>query len=198
MTPVVDYALTRPEIDGDKLGLIGMSLGGYLAARAVAFEHRIRAAVFFGGVYDLFGAIHHMFPKEAVDAFDAGDKVKCEAIITNAMKYVTSLRWAVEQGIWCFGAKDITDYLTKAKLMTMEGVVEQIKCPCLVLDAENEMFFKDQPQKMYDALKSPRTLFGFTSEDGADNHCQSGALAYKDEVVFNWLDDVLRPDGGAR
>ena len=29
VTPVVDYALTRPEIDGDSLALIGMSLGGY-------------------------------------------------------------------------------------------------------------------------------------------------------------------------
>lgn len=38
---------------------------------------------------------------------------------------------------------------------------------------------------------------GFTSEDGAENHCESGALAYKDEVVYNWLDDVLQPREGA-
>jgi len=27
--------------------------------------------------------------------------------------------------------------------------------------------------------------------DGAGNHCQSGALAYKDEVVFNWIAERL-------
>lgn len=33
VTPVVDYAFTRPDIDGDHLALMGMSLGGYFAAR---------------------------------------------------------------------------------------------------------------------------------------------------------------------
>jgi len=47
VTPAVDYVLTRPDVDRDNLALMGMSMGGYLAARAAAFEHRFRAAVFF-------------------------------------------------------------------------------------------------------------------------------------------------------
>ena len=46
MTPAVDYALSRPDVDSDQLILIGMSLGGYFAARAVALEHRFKGAVF--------------------------------------------------------------------------------------------------------------------------------------------------------
>jgi hypothetical protein len=34
-------------------------------------------------------------------------------------------------------------------------------------------------------------LFCFNSEDGPENHCQSGAFAYLHEVVFNRLDDTL-------
>ncbi len=60
------------------------------------------------------------------------------------------------------------------------------------------MFFKGQPQQMYDALKAPKELFRFASEDGAENHCQSGALAYKDEVVFNWLDKTLKLRSGSQ
>jgi hypothetical protein len=41
-------------------------------------------------------------------------------------------------------------------------------------------------------LQVPKQLIRFTVEDGAENHCQSGALAYKDEVVFNWLDETLK------
>ena len=42
VTPVVDYALTRSEvIDPTCIALMGISMGGYLAARAAAFEHRI-------------------------------------------------------------------------------------------------------------------------------------------------------------
>ena len=193
VTPVVDYALTRPEVDGDNLALIGMSLGGYLAARAVAFEHRFRAAVFFDGVYDVFGAFHQIFPAEAISAYDSGDRHTFERLIFQAMEHVTSIRWAVTQGLWSFDADSVTALLDKVKLMTMEGIARQIRCPCLIMESEGDQFFRGQPQKIYDALTSPKTLFAFTSEDGAENHCQSGALAYKDEVVFNWLDDVLKP-----
>src|SRR5260370_24724120 len=40
LTPVVDYALTRGEVAADKIVLFGYNLGGYLVARAAAFEHR--------------------------------------------------------------------------------------------------------------------------------------------------------------
>ena len=42
VTPVVDFALKRKEVDPDAIALMGISFGGYLAPRAVAFEHRIR------------------------------------------------------------------------------------------------------------------------------------------------------------
>jgi dienelactone hydrolase len=40
ITPVVGYALTRPEIAAGQIALFGYSLGGYLVTRAAAFEHR--------------------------------------------------------------------------------------------------------------------------------------------------------------
>jgi hypothetical protein len=48
------------------------------------------------------------------------------------------------------------------------------------------------PTSLLDAGSTRETFARFTAEDGAENHCQSGALAYKDEVVFNWLDDTLK------
>jgi hypothetical protein len=78
----------------------------------------------------------------------------------------------------------------------MVGIAGQIQCPCLVMEAEADMFLSGQPQQIYDALKAPKQLVKFTSQDGAENHCQSGALAYKDEVVFNWLDQTLRVNSG--
>jgi pimeloyl-ACP methyl ester carboxylesterase len=198
VTPAVDYALTRPDVDGDNLALTGMSMGGYLAARAAAFEHRVRAAVFFDGVYDLHESFRGLLPKEAVAALDAGDTVKFEEIIRKGMENNTSLRWAITQCVWSFGASSIADLLAKTRQATIDGVVAQIQCPCLVLEAEGDMFFRGQPQKIYDSLKAPKQLFKFTSEDGAENHCQSGALAYKDEVVFNWLDETLKLHNGRR
>jgi pimeloyl-ACP methyl ester carboxylesterase len=198
VTPAVDYALTRPDVDGDNLALMGMSMGGFLAARAAAFEHRVRAAVFFDGVYDFNEGLRGLLPKEAVAALDAGDTAKCEEIIRKVMENTTGMRWAMAQGVWAFGVSGIADFITKVKPYSMDGIAGQIQCPCLVMEGEGDMFLPGQPQKIYDALQAPKQLVKFTSEDGAENHCQSGALAYKDEVVFNWLDEILKLHNGRK
>src|SRR5258708_10091814 len=62
ITPVVDYALTRREIAADKIALLGYSLGGYLVARAAAFEHRIAALILDDGIYDFHAAFAGSMP----------------------------------------------------------------------------------------------------------------------------------------
>ena len=56
VTPVVDFALTLPGVDPEKIALMSISMGGYLAPRAAAFEKRISALVANDGIYD-FGVI---------------------------------------------------------------------------------------------------------------------------------------------
>ena len=196
VTPVVDYALTRSDVDGDKLALQAMSLGGYLGARTVAFEHRFRAAIFFDGVYDFYQTTRNLLPKEAVRAFDAGELERFEEIVKKQMQMNTGLRWNMTQGAWTFGVSSYADFVEATKKYTMKGIAGQIQCPCLVMEAEADMFFKGQPQEIYDELRVPKKLVKFTSEDGSENHCQSGALAFKDEVVFNWLDETLQLHDG--
>jgi pimeloyl-ACP methyl ester carboxylesterase len=159
VTPAVDYALTRPDVDGANLALMGMSLGGYFAARAVTFEHRPRAAIFFDGLYDFHESLRGALPKEAIAALDAGDARQCEEIIYKLMQHNTTLRWFVTQGVWSFGVSSLTDFLTKSEQLTMNGIARQIQCPCLVLEAEGDMFIRGQPQKIYDALQAPKQLF---------------------------------------
>ncbi|WP_260600249.1 alpha/beta hydrolase family protein [Sphingomonas endolithica] len=192
VTPAVDYALTRPDVDGDNLVLIGMSLGGYLAARAAAFEHRFRAAILFDGLYSWHDSLVAMLPPEAIAAIDAGDTAKGEAIILAGMEKNTSLRWAITQGVWSFGSPSISAFIEETKKYTLKDVIGQIQCPTMVMEADGDIFFKGQPQKVFDELNVPKVFARFTAEDGAENHCQSGALAYKDEVVFNWIDDILK------
>jgi len=52
MKAVVDHVMTRGDIDTARIALWGVSLGGYYAARAVAFEKRIKACIALGGPYD--------------------------------------------------------------------------------------------------------------------------------------------------
>lgn len=50
-TAVVDYLTTRSELDATRVGLFGVSLGGYYAARCAAYEKRLRATVALAGPY---------------------------------------------------------------------------------------------------------------------------------------------------
>ncbi len=49
---VVDFVHTRTELDAARIGLWGVSLGGYYAPRAAAYEKRIRACISLSGPYD--------------------------------------------------------------------------------------------------------------------------------------------------
>ena len=49
---VVDWLETRADVDRSRLGVWGVSLGGYYAPRAAAYEPRIKACISISGPYD--------------------------------------------------------------------------------------------------------------------------------------------------
>jgi 2,6-dihydroxypseudooxynicotine hydrolase len=49
---LVDYLLTRAEVDAGRIGLLGHSMGGYLGARSVAREQRIRTGVLLSPFFE--------------------------------------------------------------------------------------------------------------------------------------------------
>jgi len=49
---IVDWVVGQPRLDGTRIGLWGVSMGGYYAPRAVAFEKRIKACIGLAGPYD--------------------------------------------------------------------------------------------------------------------------------------------------
>jgi hypothetical protein len=42
-----------------------------------------------------------------------------------------------------------------------------------------------------DHLSCPKELILFTVEEGADEHCQEGALLLSHQKIFDWLDGIL-------
>ena len=51
VSAVIDYLQDRPEVDADRIGVLGRSSGGHLALRA-ASDPRVRAVVAWGLLYD--------------------------------------------------------------------------------------------------------------------------------------------------
>jgi 2,6-dihydroxypseudooxynicotine hydrolase len=49
----LDFLEKRRDVDAGRVGIFGRSLGGYLGARAAAFERRVKSCAVSGGVFDL-------------------------------------------------------------------------------------------------------------------------------------------------
>lgn len=50
---VIDYIQTRDDLDNERIGLLGLSLGGYYAPRCAATDKRIKACIAGATLYDL-------------------------------------------------------------------------------------------------------------------------------------------------
>jgi len=53
VTAALDFLETRGDVDSSRSGIFGVSLGGYYAARAMAYEPRLRAGIMLGGPFRL-------------------------------------------------------------------------------------------------------------------------------------------------
>jgi len=65
---VLDYIGTRRDLDAARIGMWGVSLGGYYAPRATAFDKRIKACIALGGPFN-FGAAWGGLPALTREAF---------------------------------------------------------------------------------------------------------------------------------
>lgn len=185
VSPVVDYAISRDDVDESRIALIGISLGGLLAPLAAAHEHRLRAMIANGGVYSYHDIVRARYPEKLPG------KSELDAMLREAAKTNTVLRWGLNHGRYVFGYSDMYDYLDRVKKYDATNA-DQIRCRTLVLDAELEGFFAGQPHKLYERLKCPKTLMNFTVAEAAGAHCQAGAESLGGQKIFDWLDEAMQ------
>ncbi len=103
---VVDYIETRADLDKDKVGIMGVSLGGYYSARAAAFEKRIKACLSFSGPYSW------------VEIFDARNELSRDAFRVRSH------------------CKTMEEARGNAKTLTLQGVAKNITCPIYIVGGE--------------------------------------------------------------
>jgi pimeloyl-ACP methyl ester carboxylesterase len=196
VTPVVDYALTRKEVDPKRIALHCESLGGYLSPRAAAFEHRLAACISDDGVYDLGSTMLGMIPAEkreaAREALGAANAPELDAMLDHAMKSNTVMRWYFTHGMYAFGIDSPRRFMEACMDYHLrDGIAEQIRCPTLVCEAEKDLFFQGQAQQLYDHLTCPKTMIKFTDAEGAGAHCEMGASRLAYARIYDWLDETL-------
>lgn len=188
VTPVLDYALTRADVDPKRVTIIGRSFGGYLAPRAASAEHRLAACIADPGEFDLFEMALARMPQELRDQIirddPAVDATFAEMMRDDANRFFVASRMRV------FGAKTPREMFQMWRDYTLKGRAGQITCPTLVCDNAEDPAAA-QARQLYDALTSPKGYIRFTVEEAAGGHCEGGAQVLFSHRIYDWLDDTL-------
>ena len=194
VTPVVDYALSRTDVDPARLALIGLSFGGYLAPRAVTAEHRIAACISDGGNADLFDIAVRRLPRLLAGRLPHGDGPSITVLrgMLHAVMRRTTTGWAMRRHLLVHALTDPVDYFRIAAQYTLKGREQNIECPTLFVTADGDDLSADIPALV---ARIPRiaTHLRFNAEDGAADHCESGARALYHQRTFGWLAAVMPP-----
>jgi hypothetical protein len=187
---VVDYALSRPEVDSAGLAAYGISYGGYILPRALPVERRIQAAAACSVLSD-FHAWMTQTPRSTWFATHL-DTLPARAII-QARNLKPSLI-LLHTYAWRWGVKDYAGLLGIAGDFTLDPA--QISCPLLAIVGEKEYTGSAVSRKFQDdAIKAnpdPRSkLIVVKASDGGDAHAIGTNLSLMAQLLFDWLDEVL-------
>ncbi|KAF2728111.1 putative hydrolases or acyltransferase [Polyplosphaeria fusca] len=198
VAPVVDFLLREKAhlVDPDMLALVGNSLGGYLAARAAAFEPRLAAVLLVDGMWDFSAVFFNGLPAPLVAMFEAGNHSDFDAGVSELRRSAnvsTEVAWGIDQGLWAFNTHSPSDMVMQSTQYRVQGFIDKIMVPVFVGDAEFDGFFDGQPQLVSDALGDKATLHKFTGVAGY--HCQVGAGQELARVLFAWLNKTLGRPG---
>jgi alpha-beta hydrolase superfamily lysophospholipase len=188
VTPVVDFALKLPRVNKNKIALMGISFGGYLAPHAAAYEHRIAALIANSAIYDWHAEIMSELPKGAEQGLELpAFAAQINKSVRANMKKDIHMRWAINESLYKFGAATPSDYFKMTKAYTNKGLADKITCPTLFVKSDIDTVVDGDGQAFFNDLTCPKKMLSFGSDFGAQLHCQEGSKAIANERVLNWL-----------
>lgn len=169
---VVDWLETRADVDPQRIGLEGVSLGGYYCPRAVAFEPRFAAGVCWGANHDWRDVQKRRLEKEG--------------------NFPVPHYWA--HVMWVWGAKDMDEFMRIAENVHLDGVVEKIRVPFLVTHGskDSQIPLKWAERTYEQLVNSPkRELKVFTEREGGVQHSSFDNSINAGHYIADWVAEAL-------
>jgi len=168
----IDWLVKRDDVDAARIACCGSSLGGYYAARAGCYEPRLAAVIAHGAVW----AITDLWGN-ADDSHGLAEHIR-----------------------WVFGVKSMKEAMVRAKDFTLNGHLDHLKCPMLVLHGGHDVLTVSQATKVYDYAKARGkdvTLRLTSAEETGAEHCQHDNPTLGQELMNDWLADKFGIDQAA-
>lgn len=160
----IDYLATRGDVDVSRIAVSGSSLGGYYAARAGSREHRLAAAISHGAMWNI-----------AESWAGRGD----DHMLARQIK-------------WVFGARSMAEALEIAQPFKLEGVLESMQCPYLIVHGGFDVLGVTRAKTVYDYAKAHGvdvTLKLLSEDETGAEHCQHDNPTIGMEFMMDWLAD---------
>lgn len=160
----IDWLEKRADVDASRIAVCGSSLGGYYAARAGCYEPRLAACIAHGAIW----------------------------AITDLWGNASEDHGLAEHIKWVFGESSMKASMVKARDFTLDGHLENMKCPFLVMHGGHDVLTVSQAQKVYDYGKAHGvdvTLRLLQAEETGAEHCQHDNPTIGQEILADWLAD---------
>ncbi len=160
----IDWLEKRADVDAKRIAVCGSSLGGYYAARAGCHEPRLAAAISHGAIW----AITDLWGNAPED-HGLADHIK-----------------------WVIGAPSMKEAMVKAKPFTLDGHLEHMKCPYLIVHGGHDVLTVSQAKKVYDYGRKHGvdvTLRLVEEDETGAEHCQHDNPTIGQELMADWLAD---------
>jgi fermentation-respiration switch protein FrsA (DUF1100 family) len=169
--PAFDYLLTRSDVIHSKIGIFGLSFGGYHAPRIAANDPRYALCAVMGA--------NHVWGRRQRER------------VTNEGENPVPHYWDHVMWVFGFDAKDggRDAFLAYADQITLDGQIEEIRVPFLVTHGENDRQIPAyNAQLSYDAaVNSPkRHLRMFTKADFEVEHCGADNGTGMRDYIADW------------
>lgn len=181
---VVDYALSRPDVDPERLAAYGISAGGYMVSRSATRERRIKACV----ANSMISNMHRVFLHSPIPKIHGLLRLLANWKAPFQMRMLELIAWR-----WGLDGKDFGAMVEKNRDVLFNPA--EITCPTLILVGEGE--YQDEEmhrQQRYalSVLPNPKKqLLVGPMDEGAAHHCMGENLGLMSALVFNWLDEVF-------
>ena len=167
-SPAFDYLASRADVDAGRIGMFGLSLGGYYAPRAAAMEPRFALCAVLGANHDWGELQKRRRAREG------------ENPVPHYWDHV----------MWVFGKPDIDAFMAWAPKMCLDGVVEKIAVRFLVTHGEGDRQIPvEYAHRSYEqAVNSPdRFLRIFTTRDFEIEHCGADNGCVGRDYIADWI-----------
>ena len=179
--------------------IIGISLGGYLAPRAAAFDARIKKVVCWSVFPSFLGSVIGTQGKVLETAFYAMMKLHAKPLLNLVFgikcKKDPMVNWAIRHGMYAYEADSPYDWAKKLARYDIRPVAHRLTQDVLILGASADHFIDyHKVSQEIDAMTNVRSLtfWLFTEQESAADHCQVGNAKLALDTIMHWITETDR------